>query len=191
MPYDPNLHQPGTEIDADQMRNQLNGLKDLIDAISTITAAQVDAVNSVPPGDPANVSVAVIGSTLHFTFDVPAVQPGADGNDGAQGPPFAQAVVDGVNTLEPWESAAVDVSFDGSNVRFTFGIPRGNDGSSGADGMPGEVSQQQLDDAIANTSANSDGVSTLDLFPSDPPTQAEMQDVVNKINELIVALRRV
>jgi hypothetical protein len=45
------------------------------------------------------------------------------GKGGRQGPPFAQAVVDGVNTLEPWESAAVDVSFDGSNVHFTFGIP--------------------------------------------------------------------
>jgi hypothetical protein len=46
------------------------------------------------------------------------------GHARSQGPPFAQAVVDGVNTLEPWESASVDVTFDGSNVHFTFGIPR-------------------------------------------------------------------
>ena len=53
MPYDPPLPQAGTEIDAVQMRAQLNGLKDLIDAIQTISAAQVDAVNTVPPENPA------------------------------------------------------------------------------------------------------------------------------------------
>ena len=262
--FDPNLPQENTPADAVQMRSQLNGLKALIDAIQSVTAAQVDSTNTLPPGSPANASVSVVGNTLHFSFDLPQGNDGAAGSDGGpgadgpQGPPFAQAVVDGVNTLEPWESATVDASFDGSNVRFTFGIPRGNDGisgapgndggpgepgpsgepgpqgppfatavvdsvttlepwesatvdasfdgsdvhftfgiqrgndgSSGADGMPGEVSQQQLDDAIATTSANSDGVSTLDLFVSDPPTQAEMQDVVNKLNELIVVLRRV
>ena len=66
----------------------------------------------------------------------------------------------------------------------------GEPGPEGPQGQAGEVTLQQLSDAIANTSANSDGVSTLDLFPSDPPTQAEMQDVVNKINELIEVLRR-
>ena len=187
MPYDPNYPPTNALLESAPLRGQFTGLKDLIDAISTITAAQVDAVNSVPPDSPAQVNLSVTGNTLHFSFDLPR---GYDGNDGAPGPPFAQAVVDGVNTLEPWESAAVDVSFDGSHVHFTFGIPRGNDGSSGADGMPGEVSLQQLNDAIATTSANSDGVSTLDLFPSDTPTQAEVQDVVNKINELIEALRR-
>jgi hypothetical protein len=204
MPYDPNIPQAGTEIDADQMRGQLNGLKDLIDAISTITAAQVDAVNSVPPDSPAQVNLSVTGNTLHFSFDLPRGYdgnngadgeqgpPGNDGiqgqpgNDGAQGPPFAQAVVDGVNTLEPWESAAVDVSFDGSNVRFTFGIPRGNDGSNGSDGAPGEVSLQQLDDAISGTSANTNTVSTLDNSYADP----EMEELRQKLNELIVALRR-
>ena len=195
--FDPNLPQENTPADAVQMRSQLNGLKALIDAIQTVTAVQVDSTNTLPPGTPANASVSVVGNTLHFSFDLPQGNDGAAGSDGGpgadgpQGPPFAQAVVDAVNTLEPWESATVDASFDGSDVRFTFGIPRGNDGSNGADGMPGEVSQQQLDDAIANTSANSDGVSTLDIFINDPPTQAEVQDVVNKINELIVALRRV
>ena len=119
MLYDPNLPQPGTEIDADQMRTQLNGLKDLIDAI---------------PQGPAGAEG----------------PPGSAGGDGAQGPP----------------------------------------GEPGPEGDPGEVTLQQLNDAIATTSANSDGVSTLDLFPSDPPTQAEVQDIVNKLNELIEALRR-
>ena len=131
MPYDPNLPQPGTEIDADQMRAQLNGLKDLIDAIP-----------QGPPGDPGPE-----GPEGPAGAEGP---PGSAGGDGAQGPP----------------------------------------GEPGPQGDPGEVTLQQLNDAIATTSANSDGVSTLDLFPSDPPTQAEVQDVVNKLNELIEALRR-
>ena len=76
------------------------------------------------------------------------------------------------------------VSFDGSNVRFTFGIPRGNDGA------PGEVSQQQLDDAISGTSANTNNVGTLGLVVSDPPTQGEVQQIADKLDELINALRR-
>ena len=33
-------------------------------------------------------------------------------------------------------------------------------------------------------------VATLNLVVSDPPTQAEMQQVVNKLDELITAQRR-
>ena len=54
----------------------------------------------------------------------------------------------------------------------------------------GEVSQQQLDDAISGSSANSNGVSTLGLAVSDPPTQAEVQQIADKLDELINALRR-
>jgi hypothetical protein len=82
MPYDPNLPQAGTEIDAVQMRGQLNGLKDLIDAIGTVTGAIVDAVNSLPPGDPATVSVTLTGTTLHFTFGIPEGQTGPQGIPG-------------------------------------------------------------------------------------------------------------
>jgi hypothetical protein len=254
--FDPNLPQEGTPLDAVQMRSQLNGLKAIMDAILTLTAAQVDGTNTLPPGSPANASVAVVGNTLHFTFELPEGQegpmgqqgppfaqavvdavntvepgtpaavgvsfdgtnvrftfdiprgsdgmngsdgaqgpPGNDGSDGAQGepgndgpqgPPFAQAVVDAVNTLEPWESATVDASFDGSNVHFTFGIPRGNDGSSGSDGAPGEVSQQQLDDAINGTSANTNSLSTLDNAFADPDMEALRQ----KVNEMIMNGRR-
>ena len=106
---------------------------------------------------------------------------------GRPGPPCAQAVVDAVNTLEHWESAAVGVSVDGSNVHFTFGIPRGNDGSNGSYGSPGEVSQQQLDDAISGTSANTNTVSTLDNSYADP----EMEELRQKLTELILNGRRV
>jgi hypothetical protein len=196
--FDPNLPQEGTPLDAVQMRSQLNGLKAIIDAILTLTAAQVDGVNTVEPGNPANATVSVTGNTLHFTFDIPRGndgiqgQPGTNGSDGgpgpqgAQGPPFANAIVDAVNTLNPGEPATVSVSFDGSNVRFTIGIPRGSDGSDGAQGPPGEISQAQLDNAISGTSANTNNVSTLDTGFADPDMEALRQ----KVNEMILNGRR-
>ena len=48
----------------------------------------------------------------------------------------------------------------------------------------------QLDNAIAGTSSHSNGVALLGLAVSDPPTQAEVQQIVNKLDELITALRR-
>ncbi len=60
----------------------------------------------------------------------------------------------------------------------------------GDPGPPGEVSQQTLDDAIAGTAANVNGVSGLALTVSDPPTQAEMQAIADKLEELIGLLKR-
>ena len=202
MSFDPNLPQEGTPLDAVQMRSQLNGLKAIIDAILTLTAAQVDGVNTVEPGTPSNASVSVTGNTLHFTFDIPRGndgiqgQPGTNGSDGGpgpqgdQGPPFANAIVDAVNTLNPGEPATVSVSFDGSNVRFTIGIPRGSDGSDGAQGPPGEISQAQLDNAISGTSANTNNVSTLGQTADSNYNQQQMQDVLNKLDEFLNAARR-
>jgi hypothetical protein len=249
--FDPHLPQEGTPLDAVQMRSQLNGLKAIIDAILTVSAAQVDGTTTLPPGTPANASVNVVGNTLHFTFDIPqgqeglvgpagppfatAVvdgvttlnpgdaatvgvsfdgtnvrftfgiprgndgsqgQPGNNGSDGgqgpqgAQGPPFAQAIVDGVTTLDPGQQATVQTSFDGSNVRFQFGIPRGNDGMNGAQGPPGEVSQTDLNNGLLNTlnqcSNVSNGVSTITNGYTDP----EAEELRQKVNELIAALRR-
>lgn len=202
MSFDPNLPQEGTPLDAVQMRSQLNGLKAIIDAILTLTAAQVDGVNTVEPGNPANATVNVTGNTLHFTFDIPRGndgsqgQPGMNGSDGgpgpqgAQGPPFANAIVDAVNTLNPGEPATVSVSFDGSNVRFTIGIPRGSDGATGATGQPGEVSFNDLSNAISGTSANTNNVSTLGQTADSSYNQQQMQDVLNKLDEFLNAARR-
>ena len=163
--------------------------------------AVVDAVNTVNPGDPAAVAVSFDGTNVRFTFDIPRGNDGNQGpagndggqgppgNDGAQGPPFAQAIVDSVTTLDPGNPATVGVSFDGSNVRFTFAIPRGNDGTNGSDGSqgpPGEVSQAQLDSAISGTSANTNAVSTLDTAFADPDMEAMRQ----KLNEMILNGRR-
>jgi hypothetical protein len=88
--------------------------------------------------------------------------------------------------LNPGEPATVQTSFDGSNVRFTFGIPRGNDGTSGSDGAPGEVSLAQLDNAISGTSNSTSSINTLDSGFAD----ADMEALRQKMNEMILAARR-
>ncbi len=177
------------------MRGQLNSLHDLINALNVILAAQVDGVNTINFNEPATATVNLVGNTLHFSFDIPrggVGAPGQDGIPGQQGPPFAQAIIDAVNTLDPGQAATASVNFDGTNVRFTFGIPRGPDGGQGEQGIqgpPGEVTNATLANAISGTSRNTNGVATLGLAVSDPPTQGEMQTIVNKVDELILALR--
>jgi hypothetical protein len=56
-------------------------------------------------------------------------------------------------------------------------------GPAGSQGMPGEVANQQLSDAIAGTSANSNTVQPLD-------ETADQAAIIAKLNELIQALRR-
>ena len=55
---------------------------------------------------------------------------------------------------------------------------------------PGEVSAANLAAAIDGTSGNSNGVATLGIASSDPPTQGEVQAIADKLDELISALRR-
>ena len=68
--------------------------------------------------------------------------------------------------------------------------PPGPEGPAGPEGPPGEVSQQTLDDAISGTAGNPQNVADLALIVSDPPTQAEVQELIDKFNELLGALRR-
>lgn len=98
--------------------------------------------------------------------------------------------VDGVATLPPGSSAGATVSLDsGGTLHFSFDIPQG---------PAGEVSAAQLDaataaaittavnQALAASSANTNSVSELSLSPADP----DLSVVVQKLNELIQALRR-
>ena len=192
--FDPNLPQANTLADAVQMRAQFNGLNDKIDAIPGITSAVVDSVTTVGPGQPATVTVSVIGTVLHLSLALPEGQPGLQGlqgTPGSPGPPFANAVIDSVNTLNPPEPASVFMSFDGTNVHFVFNIPRGAQGEQGIQGPPGEVTNAALASAIAGTSNNTNAVATLDTpFTNDPPTLADMEVMRAKINELINAQRR-
>jgi len=199
MPFDPTLPQENTVADAAQMRAQFNGLKDLIDAVSGITSAQVDAVNTLPAGSPAVVAVSVSGTVLHLSFDLPQGNdgtPGQNGNDGGpgpEGPPFTNFVVDGVMTLNPADPATVQAIFDGTAVRLSFGIPRGENGiqgMTGEPGAPGEVSNAQLQAAIDGSSASSNSVAALTLGANPSYDSAQMQEIIAKVNELISALRR-
>jgi len=47
-----------------------------------------------------------------------------------------------------------------------------------------------LSEALAGSSANTNGVPTLEIAISEPPTQAELQAVLDRLNEVILALRR-
>ncbi len=160
MSFDPNLPQNGQPLDADLIRVQLQGLAQMIETIP------------VGPQGPAG-EAGSIG---------PEGAQGEPGPPGPEGPPFAQAVVDGVSTLPPGDSATASVSFDGSLVRFAFGIPQGEAGAAG------EVSFSQMH---AETSANTNSVATLDTpFTNDPASAADLEVLREKVNELILALRR-
>ena len=183
MPFNPTLPLDGSLMEAPEMRSQFNGLKTLID--------------NVPAGPPGPQ-----GSQGPQGEQGP---PGTDGAPGPQGPPFANAVVDGVGTLDPGQPATVTVYFDGTYVHFTFAIPRGNDGSTGAtgpqgndgpqgpqgpQGPTGEVTAQQLADAITTTARNPNAIGPFAGDFSDPPTQAELQAFADYVETLRAALVR-
>ncbi len=186
MPHDPNTPADHAELTGAMLRGKFNGLKDLIDALNVILAAQVDGVNTINHNEPATATVNLVGNTLHFSFDIPR------GGVGAPGPPFAQALIDAVNTLDAGQPATVTVNFDGTFVRFTFGIPRGPDGGQGIQGepgiqgTPGEVTNSALASAISGTSNNTNSVMTLDTPFADPDVEA----LRAKLNEFILAGRR-
>jgi hypothetical protein len=79
MPYDPNFPATNEELLSLSFRAQFTGLKELIDAVPTITGAQVNGVNTLPPGDPAAAGASVSDGVLHLTFDIPAGQSGPPG----------------------------------------------------------------------------------------------------------------
>ncbi len=210
MPFNPNIPEDDSLIVAPPIREQFNSLKTLIDNVPTGPAgpqgprgAQGAQGIQGAPGPQGAAGAQGLAGPAGAAGEEGAQGPGGpagppgetgpqgqqggqgeQGNPGPQGPPFAQAVVDGVATLNPGESATVSVIYSDSNVHFSFGIPRGTDG------QPGEVSTQQLASAIAGTSSNTNTVATLGTVVSDPPTQAEVQAVVSKLDELILALRR-
>ena len=136
MPYDPSFPADDVLIESLPFRNQFHGIKDLIDAVPTITSAVVDAVNTLPAGDPAAVDASVTSGVLHLTFGIP----------------------------------------------------------EGQSGPPGEVTQAELDtaisDALALTSSNSNAVALLSEAADSSYNQTQMQTVMAKLDELILALRR-
>jgi len=176
MPYDPNIPINGDIVDADELRGQFAALHEE----NAATNARIDGIPAGPTGEKGDK--------------------GDIGGPGPQGPPFASAVVDGVATLNPGDNATVSVSFDGTQVHFSFGLPRGADGSAGMNGSDGgqgpagEVTTQQMNDAIGSavtdTARNPGAVGTFGGTFSDPPTQGEMQAFAAYVEGLRVALQR-
>jgi hypothetical protein len=70
----------------------------------------------------------------------------------------------------------------------------GPQGPAGPQGPPGEVTQTDLNNAelnmLSQSSANSNAVSTLGQTADGTYSASQMQDVINKLDELIGALRR-
>jgi len=95
MSFDPNLPVENSLIDAVELRAQFNGLKALMDAIPAVTGAQIDAVNTLPAGEEATVTVAVDGGTLRFTFGIPQ---GENGGEGAPGEVTAAQLAEAIAT---------------------------------------------------------------------------------------------
>lgn len=157
MPFDPTLPLENTTATAEEMRSQLNGLKALIDAILTVTAAQVDDTQTLPPGSSATATVSVVGNVLRFTFGIPAGFIGSQGPEGVEGPP-------------------------------------GPAGAEGPQGPPGEVTSADLltaiSNALAQTSSNSNSVGQLGITVDPSYNSAQLQDIANKLDELIAILRR-
>ena len=183
MPFNPNQPQAGEEIDAVQLRNQFNGLKTLID---DVPAGPPGPEGPQGPMGPQGYDGQTGPQGATGAQGEPGPQ-GAQGPQGVQGPPFATAVVDGVTTLNPGEPATVNTYFSANMVHFTFGIPRGADGTNGVDGVPGaqgpqgipgeegpqgpqgiqgpqgpagEVTAQQLADGLASTLASANAGSS-------------------------------
>jgi len=104
--------------------------------------------------------------------------------------------VDAVTTVNMGDPATVTVSFDGSNVHFAFTIPRGNDGNQGAQGeagsqgQPGEVTTADLNAALQMTLNQSSNVSNAVPKLDTPFGDPDMEALRQKMNELILALRR-
>ena len=143
MPYDPALPSNSSPLDSSVIRGQLHGLKTLLDAVPGLTAVQVDAVNTLPPGQPASVGATVLGPTLHLTFNLPGGNDGAqglqgnNGNDGQTGAPGAQGEVN----LPQLNSAIADALATAATA------------------------------AAANSSAKSNGVVTLDTAFADADSE--------------------
>jgi hypothetical protein len=183
--YDPNFPAQNGELTSAMFRSQFQGLKTLIDAsASGISAAVVDSVTTVAPGEPAQVTVSLSGTELHLSFSIPAGMSGQEGSPGPMGPPGSEG---------PAGAQGPPGSTGPEGPPGPSGGPPGPEGPAGAtgpQGPPGEVTLSDLANALSATSSNSNPVSTLGLTVSDPPSQSDLQQVADKLDELILTLRR-
>ena len=92
-------------------------------------------------------------------------------------------------TLSPGTPATADVALNAGTLTFTFGIPAGANGEVTQAQLSNDLSNTQnaaVNTALPLTSANSNGVGTLGVSSGD----FTVQTLIDKVNELINALRR-
>ena len=165
MAFNPSLPLDDSLMVAGEMRSQFTGLKALID--------------SVPAGPP--------GAAGPSGAEGPQGMQGAEGPQGAQGPEGPQGAEG-----PQGPSGGPPVPEGPAGPQGPQG-PAGMDGPAGPvgpQGPPGDVSVAQLEAAIATTARNPAGVS-LAVAIRDPPTQLEVQAIVDWLNQtLLPALQR-
>ena len=105
-------------------------------------------------------------------------------------PTVTGAVVDSVTSLPAGSTATVDASISAGVLHLAFGIPAGEPGAQGPQGDPGPVNFGDLASAIQTTSTNCNQVSTLNQQADGFYNAGQLQQVMDKLDELINALRR-
>ena len=125
---------------------------------------------------------------------IDAIPAGPEGPMGPEGPAGAQGPAGSTGPEGPQGPQGPEGPMGPSGGPPGPEGPIGPSGPTGPQGPPGEVTQTDLNNAeqnmLSQSSANSNGVGTLAIAISDPPTQSEVQQIVSKIDELINALRR-
>lgn len=83
MPFDPNEPALNSPNSSAVMREQLNSLKALVDAV--LTSAVIDEVVTLDPGSPATASASLVDGVLHLSFGIPTGPQGDQGPEGTAG----------------------------------------------------------------------------------------------------------
>ncbi len=109
-------------------------------------------------------------------------------------PGVASALIGTVSTLPPGSSATADLQIVSGVLVLNLGLPQGQQGDPGATGQPGEVTANDLNNAVTTvtnaSSANSNSVGTLSQGADASYNPAQIQALLDKVDELINALRR-
>jgi hypothetical protein len=152
------------------------------------TSFVIESVTTLDPALPATVTAVFDGTNVKLAFGIPQGQQGIagpvgiTGPIGATGPAFTSFVIDSVTSLDPSLPPTVAANFDGTNVKLAFGIPRGQDGGVGPIGPAGP-------EDLSGTARNP-VISLLSMAVAGSYSQLEVQQIADKLDELIIALRR-
>ena len=231
--FDPTLPANNSRVRAGELRNQFNGLKEIVDRILVGPPGPPGGQGEKgekgdtgqpggegPQGVPGPIlnlrgdwdggtayssgDVVVCDAFLWVRFDY--VQGGCPGEDGT----WRQASIAGLPGDQGGQGEKGDTGEPGGQVEKGEkgdtgekgepgdpGGPQGEKGDTGETGPPGqdgEVTTAQMDqaigDAIGGTANNPSAIEPLEMTISDPPTQSEVQTLLDAYNALVAALKR-